>query len=368
MASPRGNRKKKSTKKILIPAIIAVVIFLLLLVQFKGLSSNMSGLAGQNQQLVEEVNKLKEEAKKREDYERLKSQLAQKEDNTESKDPKQNEVSVVVAKVPIKAGTRLSDRDLETKQWPESAKPTGHATYVQQLIGRITSSDIASGEPILPDKLIDKDAKTLDVPRGYRAMTIPVSDITGVAGFITPGSSVDLLTVVEKAGEEGAKPEKVSRILIQDVQVLAVSGRTTAANTRTPGTASAGGGSNITVAVPAKDAIKVALAYNNGEGNIQVVLRGYQDATRVDKTSIDTGELVTGVTSLNNTSSLPEIELPRPAPAEDYVAGGSMDLNAILSNPDALPPPQAPMPQTKTHTIEIIQANTRQEVSFETEI
>ena len=369
MVGARKTKKKRPNKKLFIAIGLAALLGLLLITLMSGQGSKFNQVSDSLKALQEEKSKLQKELEDLKDNQRLQlrtQQLAQP-----TVEQKKNTLSVVVAKHPIDAGTRLGMADLEIKEWPQEAVPLNAANFVESLIGRITSADIASGEPVLPAKLISKDTKTLSIPDGYRAMTLPITGITGVGGFITPGARVDILTVVPKSIEGSSDSnEQLSKILMQNVKVLASDGDP---NDTGGGRGKKSGGSSeatITIAVPAEQAVKLALAFNNGRGNIQVVLRGFQDGSEIAKTSIDTAELVTGQIDLGEEEEvvIPDVALPPPPTDSNYSAGANMDLNSILTDVDGLPPPQPPTAKTKTHSIEIIEANSRQEVSFETEI
>lgn len=376
MVAPRkSSKKKKPNKKLFIAIGLAVVLSMLLLIL---MNSQSGALKNVNQQIAEKdsvITTLKEEMEKLKEQQHNQLRLQQQQMNSNTTGgpqeiAKKNTASVVVAARPVSAGTRLTKSELKVEEWPQEAVPLNAYNYVESLIGRITSADIASSEPVLPEKLIDKETKTLSISDGYRAMTLPITNLTGVGGFITPGARVDLLTVVPKSseGKESKSPEMMSKILMQNVKVLAVSGSpTSAAGAR--GKKGSSPDATITVAVPAEEAVKLALAFNNGDGNVQVVLRGFQDASNIDKTNIDTAELITGKIQIEEeTIVMPNIDLPPPPSQTSYDAGNNIDLNTILSDVDGLPPPAPPTARTRTHSIEIIQANSRQEVSFETEM
>lgn len=362
-------KKKRPNRRILIAVGAAVLLAILLLTVFKSQGSQVGNIMKTNTDLQSKVNDLEKQLIQQKEAKRLEQRMQQQNQPALATQQK-NTLSVVVAKRPIDAGTRLESIDLEIKEWPQEAVPLNAANYPESLIGRITSSDVASGEPILPNKLIDKDTQTLAIPEGYRAMTIPINNISGVGGFINPGARVDLITVVPKAtgaSTEEKTEEKISKILLQNVKVLATSGKggdlSKAAKKPTDAPTS-----TITIAVPAEDAVKLALAFDNGNGNIQIILRGFQDEAHVKKTVMDTAELLTGRMGGQDMVTLPEIELPKPPTETNYAPGANMNLNSILSDANGLPPPEPPTAQTKTHSIEVIQANSRQEVSFETEI
>lgn len=360
-------KKRKPNKKLFIAIGLAVVLGLILLTLMGGtqgkysqISTMLEGMKGEKAELQAEIDKLKREQQMAKRQRQLDSRPKQEQ-------VKKNTLSIVVAKRSIESGTRIDREDLEIQEWSPDAVPLNAANYPEALLGRITSDDLVAGEPVLPNKLIDKDTKTLSIPDGYRAMTLPITSLTGVGGFITPGSRVDLITVVPRA--VGAETdEKISKVLLQNVKVLASSGKVNDSFSR----GKKGKGESqatITVAVPAESAVKVALAYDNGNGNIQVILRGFQDGSRIDKTDIDTAELITGQMHIEEEEiNIPDVDLPPPPSDTGYSAGSNVDLNSILSDVDGLPPPNPPTARTKTHSIEIIQANTRQEVSFETEI
>lgn len=368
MAAPRKPKKKKANIRVLIAIGIAAFIGLALLVLIMGQKGSQSAMQGEISKMKEEVEAAKKKAQELEQIKMLEEQN-QKASNAAANAPVKETTTIVVAKRSIDAGTRLSAELLDTQELPQEAVPVNSFNYTQAVIGRIASSDIASGEPILPNKLIDKDTQTLAIPDGFRAMTIPVTNITGVGGFINPGCRVDILSVMAKsmkgASKEAKGDDKISKILIQNVKVLATSGKSAAAADSKGGASS---GQTITIAVPADQVIKLALAFNNGEGQIQVVMRGYNDAAEITKTEMDTGELITGNSGKPKNAPIPQISLPKPPSETSYAAGNNTDLNSILNNPEALPPPEPPTAQTKTHSVELIQANSRSEVSFETEM
>ncbi|MGD9581024.1 MAG: Flp pilus assembly protein CpaB, partial [Vampirovibrionia bacterium] len=311
-------------------------------------------------ELQAEIDKLKRE-------QQMAMRQKQLDTRPQQEQQKKNTLNIVVAKRTIESGTRLDREDLEIQEWEPDAVPLNAANYPEALLGRITSDDFVTGEPILPSKLIDKDTKTLSIPDGYRAMTLPITSLTGVGGFITPGARVDLITVVPRSAE-GEADEKISKILLQNVKVLATSGNVNDSFSRGK-KASGSSEATITVAVPAESAVKLALAYDNGNGNVQVILRGFSDGTKIDKVDIDTAELLTGQMHTEEKDiSIPDVDLPPPPSQGGYSEGSNVNLNSILSDVDGLPPPAPPTARTKTHSIEIIQANSRQEVSFETEI
>lgn len=364
MAGIRKSKKKNT--RVFIAIGVAGFLALILLVLFTQNSAKFNAFSSNMQKIEQENKELKEKLTSTEDtLTVLKRSGAGSGQETQS-----DVVTVVIAKSGLPAGTVLTVDNLDITKMPQKVAPENAFNIKNDLLGRVLSADVQAGKTIEEALLVDKGIQSLSIPKGYRAMTIPIDPITGVGGFITPGSRIDLLTVVPKSGGGKDKSdEQVSKIIIQNVKVLATSSNTPQAG-KGPG---AGPGpaasSSITIAVPAADAIKIALAYNNGAGNIQTVLRGYQDESKTKKMSIDSKELISGNAGVSDKNfEIPDIKLPKPPSQKGYSAGKDIDLNSILNNVDGLPPPTPPTAQTKTHSIEMIQANSRQEVSFETEI
>ena len=133
---------------------------------------------------------------------------------------------VVVPMKTILKGEMLTPDALKVVKWPKDFLPTG-STFdaVAGLVGRVAIQDMYPGEPVYEQKLSSVDSAGLPalIPNGYRAITIKVSEVKGVAGFIKPGDKVDVLgtfTVSKMMGEKQVSVRKTVTVL-QDVLVLA---------------------------------------------------------------------------------------------------------------------------------------------------
>lgn len=132
---------------------------------------------------------------------------------------------VVVPLVPINEGSVLSRSDITTVKWPSAYIPKG-AVYSDpfQVVGRIAKQDLFPGEPIFNQKVSggnNKGGLTPMIPQGRRAITIAVSEIKGVAGFIKPGDHVDVLTTFDVQKNDEHDELKKTKTVLQDVLVLA---------------------------------------------------------------------------------------------------------------------------------------------------
>jgi Flp pilus assembly protein CpaB len=132
---------------------------------------------------------------------------------------------VVVPMGPINEGTTLTRNDVTVVKWPAAFIPQGNVfSDPELLVGRVARQDLFPGEPIFKQKVTGSDTHgglTAIIPPGMRAVTIAVTEIKGVAGFVKPGDRVDILTTFEldKNGEGSAS--RKTRTVLQDVLVLA---------------------------------------------------------------------------------------------------------------------------------------------------
>jgi pilus assembly protein CpaB len=138
-------------------------------------------------------------------------------------------VSVVVAATEIPSGLRLEAAQVEVVRWPAAHAPAGTFQRTGDVIGQTLRQAMVRGEPVLKDRLANKDqgqglAALLDP--GARAMAVKVDQVVGIAGFVQPGDRVDVITTIATDDETRAalanKAAKMSKIILQDIRVLAV--------------------------------------------------------------------------------------------------------------------------------------------------
>jgi pilus assembly protein CpaB len=134
-------------------------------------------------------------------------------------------IQLVVAARPIGFGEAITPDALKLEPWPAGAAPDGSFRTVGQLTGagrRLALTPIAANEPILAGRVSGPGGRaTLAglIRPGYRASTIRVDDVLGVAGFVLPGDTVDVL--VTRPDGEGRSQMRAD-ILLRGVRVLAV--------------------------------------------------------------------------------------------------------------------------------------------------
>lgn len=137
---------------------------------------------------------------------------------------------VVVAAVDLKTGTRLSRLSLKEIDLPTENLPEGVFHNMNELVPEgedvpaapIVLKQMVKNEPVLGYKLSPFGARAglpPRIPEDQRAITIAVSEVTGVAGFVLPGNFVDVL-LTSTIGRKDNLP--ATRTLLQNIQVLGV--------------------------------------------------------------------------------------------------------------------------------------------------
>lgn len=144
--------------------------------------------------------------------------------------------------------------------------PADAMTSSQFLVGRILKNPLKKGDPFLTTDLYPEGLGPTVSERlkpGFRAVTIPVTDLAAVSGFATPGSLVDVLFRTEE--REGLAETTFS--LVEGVEVLAY-GQSTVPGSRAGRTAAPAG--MVTLAVTPKQAAALQLATGHGEMTLAV--------------------------------------------------------------------------------------------------
>jgi len=176
---------------------------------------------------------------------------------------------VIVAADDIQVGSRVEERDVRIARFPASGLPAGAYTKRSQVMGRGVIIPISKGEFILPSKLAPENAGSglpSLIPPGMRAVSVRVNEVIAVAGFVGPGTRVDVLLT----GTPNGSSESQTTTVLQNVAVIA-SGqrleRNAAGEAQTTPV--------ITLLASPEDAERLTLA--SSEGKIQLSLRNPLD-------------------------------------------------------------------------------------------
>jgi pilus assembly protein CpaB len=209
---------------------------------------------------------------------------------------------IIVAKSALKYGTEVTADLVQEIDWPSNALPEGAITSLDQITKgakRIVLSAISTNEPVVLAKLSGKDGRASlsnMLEPGQRAVTIRVDDITGVAGFVTPGDRVDVILTrqkvelsqpVQNEGDTAALPQPTSELssetILQNVKVL------TSDQSADQTSVAATVAKAVTVQVSSEDAQKVALAQQLG--TLYLLLRSAGDEANASEASISASDL-----------------------------------------------------------------------------
>ena len=130
-----------------------------------------------------------------------------------------NMVHVVVAKQDIAPKTIIKETMLEVREMPAHLVPSDAVSSVMDVVNKpakvqIMKDDVLSGRKVLSDMAMA--GFTGSIPPGCRAVSIAITDITGVAGFAQPGDYVDVIIIAKNDNK------MLGRVVLQDVQLLAI--------------------------------------------------------------------------------------------------------------------------------------------------
>ena len=179
---------------------------------------------------------------------------------------------IVVASADLSLGAELKKEDLQVMSFPAGQAPTGTFAKPQDVIGRGLIVPVVKNEPILEAKLAPKEAGAglpPVIPEGMRAVSVRVNEVVGVAGYVLPGTRVDVVATASPGGQPG---DTTSKVVLANVQVLTAGTRVEQEEQGKPMQVTV-----VTLLVTPEQAERLALASN--EGKIQLALRNPLDQT-----------------------------------------------------------------------------------------
>jgi pilus assembly protein CpaB len=183
--------------------------------------------------------------------------------------PKVSTKTIVVAVRPLRFGTEIKQEHLREVEWAESAIPSGSFESIDDLLTvegrRAVLSPIEPNEPVLSWKVTgpgERATLSAVVDEGMRAMSISISDVHGVTGFVLPGDRVDIMLT----------RNNYTDILLQNIKILAIDHL---ADQRADQPKS---GRTATVEVNTVDAQKLTLAQTAGTLSLALRAAGSVDA------------------------------------------------------------------------------------------
>jgi pilus assembly protein CpaB len=239
-------------------------------------------------------------------------------------------VQIVVAKSALPIGTLITADAATLVPWPARNQVPGAFASIEQVVNRGVIMPIGENEPITESKLAPLGAGaglSPTIPAGMRAISVKVNEVVGVAGFVIPGSRVDVLVTVGQSASGGS----MSRAVVSNVEVLTSGTRFDQEKAQADGKPIPA--TVVTLLAAPEDAEKITLAAT--EGKIMLTLRNPLD-TDLTKTE--------GVRMATLTGP------PAPPPVIKRTTSGRRV--ATTPKPDVVPAPQP-------YTVETIRAQKR---------
>jgi pilus assembly protein CpaB len=183
--------------------------------------------------------------------------------------------TMVIAAREVPVGTMLTAEDVKAVAWPANTVVPATFRTVNDVEGRGTIDILHENEPLVETKLAARGSGAglpPTIPPGLRAISIKVNEVIGVAGFVLPGSHVDVLvTLANKLG--GDKDSSTTRMVVSNVQVLTAGTRFDRDKAQEEGKPIPS--TVVTLGVSPDDAERIALAQNQGQ--ITLTLRNPLD-------------------------------------------------------------------------------------------
>ncbi|HEX4895210.1 MAG TPA: Flp pilus assembly protein CpaB [Solimonas sp.] len=158
---------------------------------------------------------------------------------------------------------------------PVSVKPADPYGSIDDVVDKVPLVDIDAGAPVTQRYFKEGNVLARIIPAGHQAVSVEVSDVVAVGGFVRPGDVVDVLLYLRGGGAGQDQPQ--SRVLLDSIRVLAYEERIIDrpeglkdeeddAKKRSSRTRTA------VLAVPEKDTTKLMLGVNLGE--LRLALHG----------------------------------------------------------------------------------------------
>lgn len=247
---------------------------------------------------------------------------------------------VVVAARPMVIGTPITAKDVKLESWPSRSLVPGAISDVKDVLDRGLLTSVLENEPITTGKLASVESGaglSPAIPPGMRAIAVKVNDVIGVAGFIVPGSRVDVVVTIRRPNDS------MTRTAASNVQVLTAGSRKDQEN---PGALDKSGNTGdtvVTLMVTPRDGERIALAQS--EGQIMLVLRNPLDTDTTLAAGIKTDALMGSEEPVAVATVARTLAPRRPAPPAQPVA--------VAATP-APPPPAVEAIRAGKRTDEVI--------------
>lgn len=255
---------------------------------------------------------------------------------------------VAVANIPLEFGKELKPEMIRLINYPTDALPAGSFRSAAELTDpknrRVVIAPMAANEVILASKISGKGqgaSIAALLPDGMRAVSVRINDVSGVAGFIQPSDTVDVL--ITRRISRGERDEQVTDVLLQNTRVIAM-GQRSKNETGKPAVAK-----TATLEVSPVDAQKLALGQQVGDLSLVLRKPGEQDGLGgVQTVSLD--DLRSGVSAGTYGASMAASALAQPARR----TGWTPVAQRAAAPRRPAPRPAAPAPAPVRNSVDVV--------------
>lgn len=212
---------------------------------------------------------------------------------------------VVVAARDLPAGVVLAPEDVKLTEWPSATTLPGSISKIDDVVHRPLLYPLSMKEPVLERNLAAQGSGlglSVKIPSGMRATSVRSNEVVGVAGFLYPGSHVDVLATFTLPGSTSP----VTQTILQDVEVLTAGEKIEPDPQGKPQTVNV-----VTLLLDAEGSQKLLLA--STQGTIQFVLRNSADEKQTAVAPTSLNQLVS---TSQQTAAQPVTKAARPLPPE----------------------------------------------------
>ena len=192
---------------------------------------------------------------------------------------------VVVATRDLGIGAAIEATDLKVQPWPANRIPDGSFQQIDDVISRVTVSQVLVNEPIVDRRLAVPGSGVglaPKVPEGMRAMAVRVDDVNGVAGFVLPEARVDVLLTGSPRGR--AELGQITRTILSNIRVIAAGEHLAPDASGRPQRVPV-----VTLLLTPRQAEMLTLA--SSQGRIQLILRNSMDPEQLETKGVREQEL-----------------------------------------------------------------------------
>ena len=251
---------------------------------------------------------------------------------------------VLVATKALPVGTIITADSVRYQPWPKELieaayfKEGDGGASIDSLVGTVVRNAVTAGQPLTQGSIVkpgDRGFLAAALGPGMRAVTVPVSALTGVAGFVFPGDRVDLV-LTQNVEASAGPPLKVSETIVRNLRVLATDQRATP-SIDDKGNTVVSEYKLVTIEATPRIAEKITVAQSIG--TISLSLRSLADNAAELEQALASGDIniPEGATADQERAIMRQLAQRPSATKSSYATGGDVSRFQRSSMPEQMP-------------------------------